>query len=130
MITGPSKGGFGLGGLKASETGISSHTLMLIKSEKGIMNYSQSCKLYADDTKVYREIFDIARDTSILLSDLFHLRNWSEVWQVNFNANKCEITQVTHNLDKSVPHYSLVPRGECLSSVSSVKDLGITIYLA
>ena len=35
--------------------------------------------------------------------------------------------RVTHNRDKSVPHYSLVPRGERLSSVSSVKDLGITI---
>ena len=34
---------------------------------------------------------------------------------------------VTHSHYKSVPHYSLVPRGEHLSSVSSVKDLGITI---
>ena len=34
---------------------------------------------------------------------------------------------VTHNRDKSVPHYSLVPGGERLSSVSSVKYLGITI---
>ena len=88
---------------------------------------SSTVKLYADDTKVYREISDIARDTSILQSDLFHLRNWSEVWQLNFNAKKCEIMQVTHNRDKSVPHYSLVPRGERLSSVSSVKVLGITI---
>ena len=88
---------------------------------------SSTVKLYADDTKVYREISDIARDTSILQSDLFHLRNWSEVWQLNFNAKKCEIMRVTHNRDKSVPHYSLVPRGERLSSVSSVKDLYITI---
>ena len=35
--------------------------------------------------------------------------------------------RVTHNRDKSAPHYSLVPRGERLSSVSSVKVLGITI---
>ena len=88
---------------------------------------SSTVKLYADDTKVYREISDIARDTSILQSDLFHLRNWSEVWQLTFNAKKCEIMRVTHNRDESVPHYSLVPRGERLSSVSSVKDLGITI---
>ena len=51
----------------------------------------------------------------------------TEVWHLNFNANKCEITRVTHNRDKSVPHYTLVPRGERLSSVSSVKDLAITI---
>ena len=82
---------------------------------------------YADDTKVYREISDIARDTSILQSDLFHLRNWSEVWQLNFKAKKCEIMRVTHNRDKSVPHYSLVLHAESLSSVSYVKDLGITI---
>ena len=69
-------------------------------------------KLYADDTKVYREIFDIARDTSILQY---------------FTANKCKIMRVMHNHDKTVPHYSRVPRGERLSSVSSVKDLGITI---
>ena len=84
-------------------------------------------KLYADDTKVYREVSDIARDTSILQSDLFHLGNWSEVWQLNVNTSKCEIMRVAHKRDKSVPHYSLVPRGERLSSVSSVKDLGITI---
>ena len=88
---------------------------------------SSTVKLYAVDTKVYREISDIVRDTSILQSDLFHLRNWSEVWQLNFNAKKCEIMRVIHNRDKSIPHYSLVPRGERLSSVSSVKDLGITI---
>ena len=88
---------------------------------------SSTVKLYADDTKVYREISDIARDTSILQSDLFHLRNWSEVWKLNFNAKKCEIMQVTHNRDKSVPHYSLVLLRERLSSVSTVKDLGITI---
>ena len=35
---------------------------------------------------------------------------------------------MTHNRDKSVSHYSLVPRGDQrLSSVTSVKDLGITI---
>ena len=84
-------------------------------------------KLYADDTKVYREISDTARDTVILQSDLFHLKSWSEAWQLNFNANKCEIMRVTHNRDKSVPIFSLVPRGELLSSVSAVKDLGITI---
>ena len=64
---------------------------------------SSTVKLYADDTKVYREISDIARDTSILQSDLFQLRNWSEVGQLNFNAKKCEIMPVTHNRDKSVP---------------------------
>ena len=84
-------------------------------------------KLYADDTKVCREISDIARDTVILQSELFHLKSWSEAWQLNFNANKCDIMRVTHNRDKSVPNYSLVSRGECLSSMSTVKDLGITI---
>ena len=70
----------------------------------------------------------IPRFTQAFFSQTYsHLRNWSEVWQLNFNANKCEIMRVTHNRDKSVPHYSLVPRGERLSSVSSVKDLGITI---
>ena len=84
-------------------------------------------KLYADDTKIYREISDIPRDTAILQSDLFHLKSWSEAWQLNFNANKCEIMRVTHKRDKSVPNYFLVPRGERLSSVSTVKDLAITI---
>ena len=88
---------------------------------------SSTVKLYADDTKVYREISDIVRDTDILQSDLFHLKSWSEAWQLNFNGNKCEIMRVTHNRDKSVPHYSLVPCGEHLSSVNTVKDLGITI---
>ena len=78
--------------------------------------------------KVYREISDIGRDTVNLQSNLFHLKSWSKAWKLNFKyANKCEIMRVTHNRDKSVPNYSLVPRGERLSSVSTVKDLGITI---
>ena len=88
---------------------------------------SSTVKLYADDSYVGDLSVNLGRDTSILQSDLFHLRNWPEVWQLNFNAKKCEIMRVTHNRDKSVPHYSLVPRGERLSSVSSVKVLGITI---
>ena len=41
--------------------------------------------------------------------------------------NKCEIMRVTHARDKSVPNYTLLPHGEHLNLLASVKDLGITI---
>jgi hypothetical protein len=50
-------------------------------------------KLYADDTKLYREICDKTLDVQILQADLTHLQDWSKTWQLPFNTDKCEVIQ-------------------------------------
>ena len=44
---------------------------------------TSSIKMFADDTKIYREINN-AEDTLALQSDLDFLENWTRSWKVNF----------------------------------------------
>lgn len=88
---------------------------------------SSAVKLYADDTKLCREIVNIPEDTYVLQSDLFGLTEWCKTWQLKFNPDKCETMRITHKQDKSKGSYTLDPNGEILKSVKNIKDLGITI---
>ena len=88
---------------------------------------SSTVKLYADDTKLYREIENIPDDTHVLQSDLFRLTEWCKTWQLKFNPDKCETVRITHKQDKSKESYTLDPNGEIPKSVKNIKDLGITI---
>ena len=59
---------------------------------------TSSIKMFADDTKIYREINN-AEDTLALQSDLDCSENWTRSWEVKFNPLKCEvmrITRITH----------------------------------
>jgi hypothetical protein len=82
-------------------------------------------KLYADDTKLYREICDKTLDVQILQADLTHLHDWSKTWQLPFNTDKCEVIRITHARDNSVPIYSLAET--CLKSVDQIIDFGVNI---
>ena len=88
---------------------------------------SSTVKLYAEDTKLYREIENIPDDTHVLQSDLFRLTEWSKTWQLKFNPDKFETMRMTHKQDKSKESYTLDPNGEILKSVKNIKDLGVTI---
>ena len=58
-------------------------------------------KIFADDTKIYREIKDPITDTAALQSDLHSLRGWAATWQMTFNGDKCEATRITHSRDNT-----------------------------
>ena len=81
-------------------------------------------KLYADDTKIYRQIVDPIKDPQLLQVDLSNLMEWARKWQLGFNANKCESMRITHTRDKSITQYML---DKPLQDVKSFKDLGVTI---
>ena len=80
--------------------------------------------MFADDTKVYRELSDIAKDSEALQLDVDQLLSWASKWQLRFNPDKCEVLRITHKRDFSLPTYSL---GTSLKSVKHVKDLGIMV---
>ena len=63
-------------------------------------------KLFADDTKIYRQINEM-EDSIALKSDLTALDLWADRWQVKFNARKCEVMTITHNEDKSTTRYQV-----------------------
>ena len=57
-------------------------------------------KIYADDTKLYKEILSI-HDCQILQHNLNCLYNWSEEWQLCFHPDKCHALR----LGNSIPDF-------------------------
>ena len=82
-----------------------------------------SIKFLADNTKVYREIHDVENDTLSLQSDLDHMSNWANTWQLRFNPDKCEVMRITHKWDSSEPMYHFL--GKTLKVINQFKDLDI-----
>ena len=66
-------------------------------------------KLFADDTKIYRELTN-PNDITILQSDLDSLDRWATDWQVKFNTKKCEVMRITHKKDKTNTHITHLTR--------------------
>ena len=87
-------------------------------------NISSSIKMFADDTKVYREITDLENDTRALQTDIVRLVDWATLWQLRFNPEKCEMMRITHSRDRLVPSYIM---GSRITPVKYTKDLGILI---
>ena len=83
---------------------------------------SSTVKLYADDTKIYRQIVDPIKDPQLLPIDLSNLMEWARNWQLRFNADKRMC--ITYTRDKSITQYML---DKPLKDVKSFKDLGVTI---
>jgi hypothetical protein len=82
-------------------------------------------KLYADDTKSYREIKDPVLNTHILQNDLNSLDEWAHTWQLKFNVEKCETMRLTHSNDTLKSSYTLGT--SILKDTESFKDLGVTV---
>ena len=49
--------------------------------------------MYADDTKITRRV-DSVYDQEVLQEDLNRLDEWSDRWQLKFNANKCMVMHI------------------------------------
>ena len=79
-----------------------------------------TCLLH-DDTKIYRELSNIARDSEALQFVVNQLVSWASKWQLRFNSGKCELLHITHKRHLSLSPYSL---GTSLKTVKCVKNLG------
>ena len=83
-----------------------------------------SMRLFADDSKVYRVIYD-ENDENQLQSNLNTLQKWSENWQLRFHPAKCEGLRITHARDFTSYPYKL--SGCTLQSVTETVDLGVSL---
>ena len=81
---------------------------------------SSTVKLFADDT-IYRPIQDI-QDKEIIQQDLDNLYKWSQVWQLPFSVEKCNVLHIEKNNNNQA--YSL--NSHNLQQVLEEKDLGVT----
>ena len=78
-------------------------------------------KLFADDTKVFRAITSI-EDHQILQNDLHKLVQWSEIWQLPFNIEKCKV--IHHSKNNPEADYMMADTNVTTDTVE--KDLGVT----
>ena len=49
--------------------------------------------MFADDTKLFRTV-NREVDSTVLQTDLIALQEWSNKWQLKFNADKCKILHI------------------------------------
>ena len=68
---------------------------------------SSNIKIFADDTKIYRELRNPSLVEQYLETNLNNLGKWAKKWQLYFNEEKCEAMRMTHSRDKSTTNYKL-----------------------
>ena len=83
---------------------------------------TSTAKLFADNTKIYRQINNV-EDSIAFQIDLTTLYLWADRWQMKFNPTKCEVMRISHNKDKRSTWYNI--SGTELRNVSNYKDLGV-----
>ena len=88
-------------------------------------NISSGGLMFADDTKIYRRI--TTRDDALQLqADINKLEEWSKLWQLHFNHDKCHV--LTMGKFENIQHAQrYVVYGNEIDHVFDEKDLGITI---
>ena len=83
---------------------------------------SSTVALFADDCKVFK-VINHERDCVLLQNDLNKLYDWSEKWEMKFNASKCKIMRITRS--NSPVEYNYYLDGTQLECVGNFKDLGV-----
>ena len=92
-----------------------------------LLTVSSNIKLYADDTKIYRELRNLTSDIQMFQSDLDSLGHWANTWQLRFNEEKCEAMGISHSRDNLSMDYTL---GSTLRDVKSFKDLSRSQHIS
>ncbi|RUM41879.1 MAG: hypothetical protein DSY80_08180 [Desulfocapsa sp.] len=88
--------------------------------------------MFADDTKVFREIKDDT-DRATLQADLEELQTWSTKWLLKFHPDKCKTMTITRRKDPEARPYVMMKKVDggdvehILSKVDNEKDLGIRV---
>ena len=82
------------------------------------------CKssIFADDSKIYSKIQSM-EDSERLQDDLNNLVEWSRIWMMSFNTDKCH---VMHFTDRN-PLFIYTMGGRLLQISKTEKDLGVLI---
>ena len=81
-------------------------------------------RLFADDTIVYGVVRGL-QDASTLQHDLDRLFDWSRVWQMSFNPDKCSVLRICRLKNPTIFQYAI--GGIPLRSVSHHPYLGIEL---
>ena len=81
--------------------------------------------LFADDTKIFKEVNSI-NDSTIIQKDIEALEHWSKVWLLRFHPDKCHV--LTIGKFANIKHaHEYILEGNELEHVFVEKDLGVLI---
>lgn len=85
-------------------------------------NLNSKCKIFADDTKIY----NTPENNVIMQNDINELCEWTEKWNLYFNASKCKVLHI----GKTNPKYKYIIKNKEneieITNVYEEKDLGVT----
>ena len=87
------------------------------------LSESTNIVLFADDAKIYSKI-ELSNDHQALQRDLSKLEDWSNLWKLKLNSNKCKVLRMSRVL-KHDSVYRM--NDEILENVTSFNDLGVLI---
>ena len=87
-----------------------------------VENLESGVSLFADDAKLYTEIKDPS-DVETLQRDLQRVEDWSKIWLLTFNINKCKTMHIGCNNARA----SYMLYGVDLMETEVEKDLGILV---
>ena len=97
--------------------------VLFINDIENNLNEGTTIKLYADDTKLYREIKN-NEDHIKLQEDINKLNDWAVNNKMKFHPDKCKVLPVT--LKRNVPANYVYKLGDAsITYVESEKDLGV-----
>ena len=83
---------------------------------------------FADDSKVMRCV-DCDADREAMQSNINSLIEWSDKWQMSFNAIKCKVIHFGRNNPRHSYHMGgFAPGGTVLEAVEKEKDVGVIIH--
>ena len=80
--------------------------------------------LFADEAKCFRSIRS-ASDCVLFQCDIDNLVDWSDVWRMAFNMDKCSLCTITRKRNPIIYDYNM--RGKALKRVEAQRDLGVLI---
>ena len=86
-----------------------------------IFDDTVTCKLFADDVKIYSMIDGTL--ASPLTKAIDFLSAWSKKWQMQINISKCNVL----HLGKNNPCINYVMNGHIIQPVTHMLDLGVEV---
>jgi hypothetical protein len=98
--------------------------LLYINDLPNILSENTLCAIFADDTKIYRNI-NSHQDHLILQRDINSAHEWSKQWGLKFNQNKCTTISLKRNNKPTEYNYGM--NNSPLTRTSDAPDLGLRI---
>ena len=98
--------------------------ILFINDLVDVLDPRTNILLYADDTKIWREISTIG-DQQQLQHDINELYNWSVRNKIKFHPKKCKVLHIT--LKHNYLNYTYIMNNINLESSANEKDLGVIV---